>query len=390
MAAEGKNKPHTEKDRSTKRASREVGQLHIADKTQRTEYIDSCLQRMYEGAREIDDLKAEYSEVTGLIHDLDEMASLPSSERTRLNKCAMRIYETERTQKEAAGRKGRMNEQAFTRMERLEDEYDEAVRKFTETEEYHRKIKSDLRRLDSEREAFYMREEELEKTLSQTHDVSIFTMIALCALLAVLFILRIVAKLNVVYGYMAAILLAAVAIVALYLRNSNAAKELKTVESSINRLILLQNTVKIRYVNNRNLLDYYCLKYGVSKSAELKSMAKRYEKEKRERKRMTETEKALARARQDMMRLLSGYRLRHAAKWLHMPEVIISEDEEEGFRRELLKRRKQLRGRMDYNQDKVIAKAKEEIKRLARKYPRYADEISAQVDVFIREKGITV
>ena len=367
-----------------------VGQLHISDETQRREYIDSCLLRMYEGAKEIENLKAEYAEVTGLIHDMDTINELPDDTYTRVINSAKRIYDCERTQDKALNRKGRMSEKTYSKMERLEDEYEEAVKKFQETEDYHRKIKGDLKKLDSEREAFYIREEELEKTLAGTHDISIVCMVALIAILVVLFILQRVMHLNVVYGYMAATLLAAVAIVMLYLRNSNAAKELKTVQSSINRLILLQNTVKIRYVNNRNLLDYYCLKYGVTKSSELRKMAAQYEKERRERKRLSESQQSLRKSRINLGRQLKAAGIRYPSKWLHMPDVILSEKEEDAFRHELLSRRKQLRARMDYNQDKVIAKAKDEIKRLARKYPRYADEISAQVDTFIKEKGITV
>ena len=357
---------------------------------ERRAYVSGCLDRMYEGAREIEKLKQEYGSVTGQIHDLDKVKALSPEKRAPVEKNARRLQEFLRRQEEAARRDGQMSDEAFNRMERLQDEYPSALRKFADAEDYHRKIKNDLRKLDNEREAYYLREEELEKTLSGTHDLSVICMAALCAVIAVLFVLQTVFQLNVIYGYMAAVLLAAVAIVFLYLRNSAAARELKSVESTINRLILLQNTVKIRYVNNRNLLDYYELKYGVQKASELRDLAARYEKEKDARQRLSDTMREIARTEQDLQRMYFDAGVREPQKLVKMPEVILSSSDESVYRSELLKQRKQLRSRMDYNQDKVIAKAKEEIKRLVKKHPRYADEISEQVDRFIQEKGIRV
>ena len=48
----------------------------------------------------------------------------------------------------------------------------------------------------------------------------------------------------------------AIALAVIYARYLDQAKEYKRVEKGMNRIILLQNTVKIRYVDNVNLLAY--------------------------------------------------------------------------------------------------------------------------------------
>ena len=48
---------------------------------------------------------------------------------------------------------------------------------------------------------------------------------------------------------------------------------------------MLQNRVKIRYVNNTNLLDYLYMKYQVSSGKELKVLWDKYKVEKEERRR---------------------------------------------------------------------------------------------------------
>lgn len=364
------------------------GRLRITNQEARREYIENCLQQMYEGARELEELKLEYNEVSGLIDDMDTMNALSPESHDRIRNYARRITTCEDMQLTHTDRKHVMSDSEYARMERMEGEMETGVRKFRSAEEYNRKIRNDLRRLENEKEAFYMREDDLEKTLGSTHDLSVLVMIALVVVLAVLFILQMALQYNVVYGYIAAVTLAAVTIVVQYTKNNAAVKELKKIDGSINRLILLQNTVKIRYVNNRNLLDYYCMKYGVGKSTELKKMMAGYEKEKKARLKMSDTEKELNETRHELFRMLSGGRFKYPEKWVRMPEVILSRQDEMAYRRELMSRRKQLRDRMDYNQERVTQKAKDEIKRLAGKYPQYADEISDQVDLFIKEKGI--
>ena len=69
----------------------------------------------------------------------------------------------------------------------------------------------------------------------------------------------------------------------IYVKHTEAKRELKRVELSINKIILLQNRVKIRYVNNTNLLDYLYLKYDVTSAEELEKAWNLYYQEKEER-----------------------------------------------------------------------------------------------------------
>ena len=357
---------------------------------QRKDFIASCLDRMYEGAREVEQLKEEYAEVTAELSDMDTLRMLDPVKRDRLTDTAVRVIECEKQILESGGRRNKMNDQVFSRMERFEGSFLDAIRKFDDTEDYHKKIKNDLRRLDNERNAFYIRQDDLERTMSATRDTSILCLVALCAVLVVLFLLNRILSLNVTYAIMAALLLAAVAVVALYFRNSNAAKELRVTESAINRIINVQNTVKIRYVNNRNLLDYYCMKYGVERSSDLKKLVKQFEKEKNERDRLSETEQRLLRAQTELSDALAGMDLHHPALFLRMPDILAYPEDESQYRHELLARRMKLRDRMDYNLEDVIGEAKAEIKRFAETYPVFADDITAQVDAFIREKNLKI
>ncbi len=376
-------------DNISKKANRrEQAVLRIYDDEERKRYIDGCLSQMYEGAKAMEALKTEYNEVSGLISDIDALSSLPQEVQERIKSISKRIHGCE--EKSEAVKESGISEQDYSRMERIENEYGSAIDKFDDAEDYHKKVKNDLKRLALERDACYMREDDLEKVLKNTHKLSVFCMISLITVLFVLAVMQIALHFNVLIGYLLSVVLGAVSIAVMYHKNITAQNELKTVESSISRLILLQNTVKIRYVNNRNLLDYYSMKYGVDKSQELKKLASEYEKEKQVRLLRQDAQKEIEEARAELLKILSGGRFKYPEKWVYMIDVISQRQQEMEYRRQLIARRKTLRERMDYNQDKVTEKAKNEIKRIVEKYPRYAEEISLQMDAFIREKEISI
>ena len=73
------------------------------------------------------------------------------------------------------------------------------------------------------------------------------TAVIFCLLL--LLVLQYAFSFDVKIGYLAAGGIGALAITVIFLKYNDAVRELSQVESGISRLIRLQNTVKIRYVN---------------------------------------------------------------------------------------------------------------------------------------------
>ncbi|WP_026653956.1 hypothetical protein [Butyrivibrio proteoclasticus] len=349
--------------------------LDMDDPVQRREYINSCLQQMEEAARELDALEIEYNDVTSHLRDMEEINALPKEQRAEIDECAMKILESQEQQDKFNKRKNRMTDAEFEIMERLHSEASDGIKRLTEAEGYQKKIKNDLKRLDGEHEAYLFREEELLNAISNGKKLITMIGIVLVIIIIVLLTLQYGLGLNVVYGYMISILLAAVAITLLYVNSTNAQLELKTVRKSISRLIMLQNSVKIRYVNNTNLIDYLCLKYRVMNSKELTSMYERYIQEVKERAALEDAERNLDANQKDLVYILRHYRVKDPDIWLHQVEALVNHNEEVEIRHSLNVRRQSLRKRMEYNRDIVAGNAKLEIEDMARQYPNYTQEI---------------
>lgn len=349
--------------------------VDMDDPVQRREYIGSCLQQMQEASRELDALEAEYNDVTSHLRDMEEIDALPPEQRAEINECAKKILESQEQQEKFDKRKSRMSDEEFEHMERLQSGAKEGARKLAEAEEYQKKIRNDLKRLDSEREAYLFQEDEILTTVENDRKLIIAISVALVVIVVSLLFLQLGLGLNVIYGFMVTFLLAAISVTYLYIHQSNTASELKLVTKSISRLIMLQNQVKIRYVNNTNLIDYLCLKYGVNTSKELTGMYSKYLQERNERAKVEDARKLLDSNQKDLIYMLRHFRVKDPDIWIHQAEALLDHNEEVEIRHNLNVQRQSLRKRMEYNRDIVAGNAKAEIEDMARQYPKYTQEI---------------
>lgn len=349
--------------------------LQVHNRKQREEYVRGCLEQIAEASREVENLQHEYQVVTSHLKDIEEIEALPENESRLLMECAKRIDTLERQQSGYKERKNRMTDEKFYQMECMEEKVQEAYEKLEKAEEYQNLIKRDLRRLDSERQAYGFRKIELQHLMKDTRSMTIVCATAVIFCLLLLLILQYAFSFDVKIGYLAAGGIGALAITAIFLKYNDAVRELSQVESGISRLIRLQNTVKIRYVNNTHLLDYLYMKYNVKSAQELGRDYKQYLEEKDERHNYKRAEIELDSTQQELLHILRRYQVKDPMIWLYQTQALLDKKEMIEIRHNLIIRRQSLRRRMDYNKEVIAGKAKAEVKDLVENYPKYAKEI---------------
>ena len=349
--------------------------LQVHNRKQREEYVRGCLEQIAEASREVENLQHEYQVVTSHLKDIEEIEALPENESRLLMECAKRIDTLERQQSGYKERKNRMTDEKFYQMECMEEEVQEAYEKLEKAEEYQNLIKRDLRRLDSERQAYGFRKIELRHLMKDTRSMTIVCATAVIFCLLLLLVLQYAFSFDVKIGYLAAGGIGALAITVIFLKYNDAVRELSQVESGISRLIRLQNTVKIRYVNNTHLLDYLYMKYNVKSAQELGRDYKQYLEEKDERHNYKRAEIELDSTQQELLHILRRYQVKDPMIWLYQTQALLDKKEMIEIRHNLIIRRQSLRRRMDYNKEVIAGKAKAEVKDLVENYPKYAKEI---------------
>lgn len=349
--------------------------LQIDDKQQRQEYVKGCLEQIAEASKELEALQFEYNMVTAYLRDMEEIEALPEEEKEELSVCARKIEELEKQQSGYKSRPNRMSDVKYHQLERLEEEVQEGYEKLTQAEEYQELIKRDLRKLDGEKHAYLFRKNELRRVIEDTRSMTIVCTVAVIVCILLLMALQFGLQMNTKLGYLAAAAVGAIAITAIFLKYNDSVRELKRVENGISRIIRLQNTVKIRYVNNTHLLDYLYMKYNVSSADELGKSWQQYQEEKAERRSYQQAERELDQCQKDLLHVLRRYQVQDPMIWLHQTAAILDKKEMVEIRHNLIIRRQSLRKRMDYNKEVIAGKAQAEIKDLVENYPKYAKEI---------------
>lgn len=370
---------NADEDETWEELAEEWEELNIHNPEERREYLEECLNQMGDATKEIELLAGEYNQVTAYLTDMEQIEQLPDEEYDKLKGICSKLVLLGQERTSFQERKSRMSDEEYKNMLRKEEEVEDGIRKIEDAEQYRGLIKQDLRRLDGEKSAYRYRRNDLENELVNLKGMAgiIVGAIVLCFLL--LLVLQFALEFDTKWGYILAGGLAAIVLTVLYLKYTDAERELARVYASLNRLVQLHNTVKIRYVNNTSLLEYLYMKYDVESGAQLKNRWDKYQEEKEERKKYRQAALELDMYEEELLSFLSRFKLRYPKRWLNQTAAVLDHKEMVEIRHDLIIRRQALRKRMDYNKD-IAGKAKEEIMDLATTYPQYASEIQNLVD----------
>lgn len=354
--------------------TKERALVQVNDPLLRNKYIRNLVEQIKDASGELDKLSYEYNIVTATLKDMDEIDALPQSEKQELQECAGKILYFEDEKKDYQERKNRMSDAEFYHMEQFADAMPKAYDDIRSAEEYNVLIKDDLSKLDGEKHAFLYRKSELYRDIENCRGMVMICMFAMVLCVIMLLILQFGFGMETRIGYVITALAGAVAISILYVKYLDHRKELEKIEKGMNRIILLQNTVKIRYVNNVNLLDYLCMKYHTKSAKELEKRFHQYEAECKEREQNRQNEEELNFYQKEILRILRRYQLSDVRTWLHQPRAILDTREMVEIRHEYIIRRQKLRARIDYNK-RLAHDGEKEIKKFTADYPQYAREV---------------
>ncbi len=355
--------------------------VNFEEEEQRSRYITNCLEQISEASKEANLLTGEYSLVTAYLTDIEELEALPGEEKEDVANIAHQLSYLEQERQRYFSKKNRMPDSEYYQMLKQEEEVEEGIEKLRECEKYASLVKQDLGRLDSERHAFEYRRQELDAMLANLRGMAVIFLTALAMCFLMLIILQFGFQMDTKIGYLIALVCATGAITVLCIKYTDAQREIKSVQIGVNRLIQLQNKVKIRYVNNTNLLDYLYIKYNTDSVNRLIKRWQSYQQEKEERKQYAEAEAKTEFFQKKLVTQLSKYRISDPDRWINQSGALIDNREMVEIRHDLIVRRQALRKQLDYNRN-VADTAHREIMDIVEQYPKYAKEILDMVNKY--------
>lgn len=353
--------------------------LKMKDEAEREKFVKSCVEQMRSASDELDRVSEEYNTVTAYLKDIEEIEALPEGEAECVKACAGKIQVYEDATKKYREKKGRLTEAEFLLMEKYEDVMPKPYHDMKAAEDYRDLIKGDLTKLEGEKHAYRYRRAELHNDIANVKGMMLICAMAFFVCLFMLLILQYGFEMETRLGYLLTVGVGATALTILYVRYLDHTKQLERTEKGINKIILLKNTVNIRYVNNKNLLDYLYLKYKVSSGKELLKRWEKYQQEKEERNKDIYHQEELDYHKRSLLSVLRRYQLHDPDIWLHQATALVDPKEMVEIRHSLVDRRQKLRSQMEYNK-RLATEAKEEIKKTIEDYPQYREEILNMVE----------
>lgn len=359
--------------------------LKMSDEAERQKFVNSCVEQMSASSGQLDQLSEEYNMVTAYLKDMEEIEALPDSEMEAVQENAKKIVTYEGARKEYQEKRNRLTERQFRLMEGYEDVMPGPYQSIKEAEEYRELIKADMSKLEGEKHAYQYRRQELGRDIANAKGMVMICLIAVLACLVMLAVLQFGFGMNTQIGYILTLGAGAVGLTIIYIKYLDFTTQLAKTQKGINKIILLKNTVNIRYVNNTNLLEYYYMKYRVNSGKELLIMWEKYQKEKEERIKDRKNRGELDFHRRELIKVLKRYQLHDPEVWLHQAEALLDKKEMVEIRHNLIERRQKLRVQMEYNK-RLAKEAQQEIKKTMEYYPQYREEILGIVNHYERSR----
>ncbi len=359
-------------------ASRKRRTLNMNDKAQREQYVREYCDMMAVASKDVEAQKIEYQQVTERLADLEELDKLPLTDKSQVRIRAKKVMNIEQEDSNYTRPAKKITEAQYREMERLAKEIPAVIKKMKEDEEYQMVVRRDLNLLEGEKGAVaYQRKEERSKARSAKNlaFIAIFGAVMAAALM---FVLNQAMHVKVEMGWIILAGAFAVAITASFVMYQNAQTGIAGANRKLNKAISVQNTVKIKYVNITNVLDYNYAKYGVMNSYELAYIWEKYNEEKEARAHDSDISERMEEARSELYQLLKHYHINDPSVWVYQPGVLVYDEEAKDIRKQLIVQRQRLKKGIDFEMYNLET-AKKELESLVREYPKYAEDIIAVV-----------
>ncbi|MCR4642422.1 MAG: hypothetical protein K5697_10390 [Lachnospiraceae bacterium] len=357
----------------------ELGERYFSDAVTRTVYVMEAQGQMREGAERAEQYQTEYDAVNSLLMDMEDLEDLPPDRRSQIMEQAGKIEKLEKERRQVFAAAGQLEEHRVNLLERYEDDVPGGIRKIREAEDYRKLVRMDLRKMEAEKASNRYQLREAVMTVQNSRGIAIICAVAMVLAIGILLMLQQMYGMDVSWGYLLICGAGAITLTVLFVRYQDAAREIKRLEKLRDKMIGLHNTVKIRYVNNTNLLSYMYTKYEVESSGELEEDWQRYMDVVNARQKDEQLKEDLEYYYERLTDSLRDNGIRDPEIWTRQARALVDPREMVEVRHALIGRRGKLREQLEYNRA-VAEHAKHRIKELAAAFPQYSKEIAGIVE----------
>ena len=352
---------------------------NIEDSAVRQAFYTECSEFIEEAMLQSEQAKNEYGLVTTYLSDVQKIETLSGEGKAEVEAAAQSLLLLEKEKERIRTKEPSITEAQKSFLALHEAEIPKTITWLRGEEEHQREIEGKMKYLAGEKAAYQIEQEECLDRNEFLKKLMIGISIGVVVFLVLFFYigeqtgkdLRIPFLLTVI----AAILFAMYVMVTTRKNIYN----MKVAEIKRNKIIVIENKIKLRYVNCTWGIEYAYEKYHTSGSMQLETMWKEYLRIRAE----EEANRANARQqevhRSTIIRELRRIGVADTGIWVVQPQALIDKNEMVEVRHSLNVRRQKLREHIDYNM-KQKEKNEMAIVRFVKEHPEYADEVKDLIE----------
>ena len=215
---------------------------------------------------------------------------------------------------------------------------------------YQDEIEGDIKNLKKEKDSLYSQRKEIIAKQNALKGMTKVLAVLIISLIVLLIVIYYATKTDMTLPYLGVVALAGVSAAMLVFESSKNRRDIILVERKINKAITLLNKVKIKYINNINVLDYNCNKFGVKNAKDFEEKWNEYCKMREYEKKFRENTEMLNANNENLVIMLKELGVKDADIWISRCEAIVDSREMVEIRHELNQRRQMLRERIENNE----------------------------------------
>lgn len=323
--------------------------------------------------------KQEYEELTNYLKDIQIIEGMDEEDHNKVTELATNIVAISKMKNSMSQKVNRLPDSQFLLMDSQKEELPKYMKRLRDNETTRDIMKRDLDYLEGEKMEWTYEKTAISSQQKFLKKLSVFVLV-----FEALFICSFLITLFAEYTMVSGILLGAVFVIAviecgILIHMQNNKTEISQCTINYNKAVSVQNSIKIKYINVVNAVDYTLEKFQVRNAAELENRWQLYLEAVKEKERLVQANDDLDYYKGGMVRLLRMYKLYDAAIWPQQAEALSNPKEMVEIKHSLLERRQKVRNRMD-SMNHYILESRDKIIELGQKNDLMSAEVTGILD----------
>lgn len=338
---------------------------------------DACDQ-IAEVKRALAEAREEYDAVTEYLSDIQRIELIDEKERQPIEEAAWELVDIMENQKKIKPQEKKITDLQYENLLMFEEDIKRELPKLKEQEKYQQLVKEDLRQLEGEKGVQNYEKHEALSKKDFLKKLSIGSLIMMFGIFIMLFMFEHYTEADLTGPFFLSGVLAMALIFYVVVAERKTIYRQKMAEKRLNRVIVLINKTKIKYVNCTAAIDYAYEKYHVNSCKDLEFQYMEFVKAKERMELFEKSNEELRAAQLKLTHELGKYEIEDADVWCYQAKAIVDKKEMVEVRHRLNVRRQKLRERIDYN-SKQLELSMNSLMGLRSRHAEYDQEIRAMI-----------